>query len=61
MSRRRERTFASPREVVETYFPDYSRQKKSVQADRYSPPHPDSSGKLAEEFAASLRKKTDRE
>lgn len=59
MGQKKQKAFTSPREIIETYFPDYSRQKGRVPADGYCSPRPDLAGKLAEEFAASLRKKPD--
>ena len=61
MSRKKQKTFTSPREIIETYFPDYSRQKVEVVADGYRSCRPDLVGKLAERFAASLRRKTNRQ
>jgi len=60
MSQKKKRIFTSAREVFETYFPDYSRKKKQVEVDGYSSISSDPTGKLAEEFAASLQKKATR-
>jgi hypothetical protein len=60
MSRREEKAFNSAKEIIQTYFPSYSREKDMTQADRDHSPYPDLGGKLAEEFAANLRKKSGR-
>lgn len=60
MQRRKQKVFASPREVFETYFPKYLREENGVQPENGYSPSCDVVGKLADDFAATLRKKNRR-
>jgi hypothetical protein len=57
MSQKRQRVFTSPREVFQTYFPKSTAKEDSARGEGYDSHRRDLVGKLAEDFAASLRKK----
>ena len=60
MSQNKEKVFASPREVFQTYFPNKMNERESVPDEGYVSSSRDLVSKLAEEFAANLQKKSHR-
>lgn len=58
MSQKKQKVFASPREVFRTYFPKNTAKEGGPQNESCDSRRHDLVGKLAEDFAANLRKKS---